>query len=111
MSVKEIISRSAMKAIIVLAIACLCFSATSAVAEDEIKIGAAVSLTGNWAAGGKDLKSGYDLAVKHINDGGGIYVKEFGKKVPINLIIENDESDTTKTVSRMEKLNSVDKVG
>ena len=110
MLVKEIISRSAMKAIILLAIACLCFSAIPAAAEDEIKIGAAVSLTGNFAAGGKDLQSGYELAVKHINDAGGIYVKEFGKKVPINLIIDNDESDTTKTVSRMEKLNSVNKV-
>ena len=110
MSVKDIISRSAMKAIFVLAIACLCCMAIPAAAEDEIKIGAAVSLTGNFAAGGKDLQSGYELAVKHINDDGGIYVKDFGKKVPINLIIENDESDTTKTVSRMEKLNSVDKV-
>jgi len=110
MLVKEIISRSVVKTIIVLALACLCFTAISAVAEDEIKIGAAVSLTGNFAAGGKDLKSGYDLAVKHINDGGGIYVKGLGKKVPIKLIIDNDESDTTKTVSRMEKLASIDKV-
>jgi len=107
---REFFSRSLTKTIIVLAITCLCFTAMSAVAEDEIKIGAAVSLTGNFAAGGKDLKSGYDLAVKHINDDGGIYVKALGKKVPINLIIDNDESDTTKTVSRMEKLNSIDKV-
>ena len=52
MLVKEIISRSAMKTIIVLATACLCFTAMPAGAEDEIKIGAAVSLTGNFAAGG-----------------------------------------------------------
>jgi len=110
MLVKEVISRRVIKAIIVLATTCLCFTAVSAVAGDEIKIGAAVSLTGNFAAGGKDLRSGYELAVKHINDDGGIYVKALGKKVPINLIIDNDESDTTKTVSRMEKLNSIDKV-
>jgi len=66
----------------------------SAVAGDAIKIGAAVSLTGKFAAGGKDLKSGYDLAVKHINHDGGIYVKGLRKKVPIKLIIYNDESDT-----------------
>jgi len=107
---REFFSRSLTKTIIVLAITCLCFTAMSAVAEDEIKIGAAVSLTGNFAAGGKDLKSGYELAVKHINDDGGIYIKALGKKIPINLIIDNDESDTTKTVSRMEKLNSIDKV-
>ena len=110
MLVKEVISRRVIRTIIVLAITCLCFTAISAIAEDEIKIGAAVSLTGKFAAGGKDLKSGYDLAVKHINDDGGIYVKALSKKVPINLIIYNDESDTTKTVSRMEKLHSIDKV-
>jgi len=110
MLAKEFISRSVIKTIIVFAITCLCFTAMSAVAADTIKIGAAVSLTGKFAAGGKDLKSGYDLAVKHINYDGGIYVKGLGKKIPIKLIIYNDESDTTKTVSRMEKLNSIDKV-
>jgi branched-chain amino acid transport system substrate-binding protein len=107
---REYFLRSVVRAIIVLAISCLCFTAMTAVAEDEIKIGASISLTGNWAAGGKDVKDGYELAVKHINDDGGIYVKELGKKVPIKLIIDNDESDTTKTVSRMEKLASMDKV-
>lgn len=79
-------------------------------APNTIKVGAVVSLTGAYAAGGRDLKAGYELSVKHINTDGGVYVKEFGKKIPIELIILDDESDTTKTVSRMEKLSTVDKV-
>jgi branched-chain amino acid transport system substrate-binding protein len=62
------------------------------------------------AAGGKDVKAGYDLAVKHLNDGGGIFVKEFNKKIPVKLIVLDDESDPVKTAARLEKLYSVDKV-
>jgi branched-chain amino acid transport system substrate-binding protein len=79
-------------------------------APKTIKIGAVVSLTGAYAAGGRDLKAGYELSVKHINADGGVYVKEFDKKLPIELILLDDESDTTKTVSRMEKLSTVDKI-
>lgn len=79
-------------------------------APNTIKAGAVVSLTGVYAAGGRDVKAGYELCVKHINADGGIYVKEFGRKIPLELIIVDDESDTTKTVSRMEKLYAVDKV-
>ena len=79
-------------------------------APETIKIGGAVPLTGKFAAGGKELKDGYELAVKDINKGGGVYVKEFGKKIPIELILLDDESASTNTVSRLEKLYSVDKV-
>jgi len=79
-------------------------------APEAITIGGAVPLTGKFAAGGKELKDGYEMAVKDINASGGVYVKEFDKKIPLKLIILDDESDPTKTVSRLEKLNSVDKV-
>ena len=75
-----------------------------------IKVGAVVGLTGQMAAGGKDVKAGYDLAVKDINDAGGVMVKQFGKKLPLDLIIVDDESDPVKTTTRLDKLNSVDKV-
>ena len=77
---------------------------------ETIKIGASVALTGKFAAGGNDIKAGYELCVNHINADGGIYIKEFGKKIPVELIVHDDESDTTKTVSRMEKLYSLDEV-
>jgi len=79
-------------------------------APEKIKVGASVALTGKFAGGGVDVADGYKLAQKHINEDGGIYVKEYDKKLPIEIIIYDDESDPNKTVARLEKLNSVDKV-
>jgi branched-chain amino acid transport system substrate-binding protein len=75
-----------------------------------IKIGGAVSYTGRFASGGLESKFGYEQAVADINKEGGVYVKEFNKKIPLELIIEDDESDSTKCVARLEKMHSVDKV-
>ena len=47
----------------------LSFSVANAV-PDSIAVGAVIPLTGRMAAGGKDVKAGYDLAVKYLNDGG-----------------------------------------
>ena len=80
------------------------------VVPQTIKVGASVSLTGGYAAGGKDVKAGYELAVKHINEDGGIFVKEYNKKLLMDLIMLDDESDTVKTAARMEKLYSFDNV-
>lgn len=86
--------------------------ATSAAAADvqSIKLGSVIALTGRMAAGGKDVKTGYELAIKHINADGGVYVKELGKKLPLELVVLDDESDPVKTTGRMEKLYSVDNV-
>lgn len=101
-------------AVISLVVAFLLFSVTPLFAQGPapktIKIGASISLTGNFAAGGTDVANGYKVAVKHLNDDGGIMVKEFNRKIPVELIIYDDESDPSKTVTRLEKLNSGDKV-
>jgi len=78
-------------------------------APSAIKVGAVIALTGRMAAGGKDVKAGYDLAVKDINAAGGIMVKEYGKKLPLDVMIVDDESDPVKTATRLDKLSSVDK--
>lgn len=87
-------------------------SASPVLAEsaDVIKIGAVLPQTGRMAAGGREIKSGYQLFVEHINKGGGVYLKEAGKKLPVKLILLDDESDPVKSASRLEKLSSVDKV-
>lgn len=76
----------------------------------SIKLGSVIALTGRMAAGGKDVKAGYELAIKHINADGGVFVKELGKKLPLELVVLDDESDPVKTTGRMEKLYSVDDV-
>ncbi len=82
----------------------------AAPAPPTIKLGAVIALTGAMAAGGKDVRAGYEIFVKHINDAGGVFVKEYNKKLPIELIILDDESDSIKTTTRLDKLYSVDNV-
>lgn len=71
-------------------------------AAQSIKVGAVVPLTGRYAGGGAQVKVGYEIAVEDINRAGGVTVG--GKKMPLELILLDDESDATKTVSRMESL-------
>ncbi len=79
-------------------------------APKEIILGAALPLTGGQSREGGFFKKGYEMAVKEINDAGGIQVKEFGKKIPIKLVIYDDKSDNTTSVQLYEKLVTEDKV-
>jgi branched-chain amino acid transport system substrate-binding protein len=67
-----------------------------------VKLGAVVPLTGRYGPGGAQVRAGYEIAVEQINAAGGVAVA--GKKVPLELVLLDDESDATKTVSRLETL-------
>jgi branched-chain amino acid transport system substrate-binding protein len=69
---------------------------------DSVKVGAVVPLTGRYGAGGAQVRAGYEIAVEHLNAAGGVTVG--GKKTPLDLVLLDDESDPTKTVSRLETL-------
>ena len=84
--------------------------AVAAPAPTSIKLGAAIALTGGFASGGKDVRAGYEIAVKHINEAGGVMVKAYNKKLPLELLIVDDESDSVKTTTRLDKFSSVDNV-
>lgn len=71
-------------------------------AAQAIKVGAVVPLTGRYAAGGAQVRAGYEIAVDDVNRAGGVTVG--GRKVPLELVLLDDESDATKTVSRLETL-------
>ncbi len=87
------------------------FSANAtSVAPKSIKIGAAMPISGRFASGGHTVRLGYEIAVDFINKAGGVYVKEFDKKLPLELVILDDESNPVKTVSKMETLNERNKV-
>ncbi len=73
-----------------------------------IKIGAVVPTTGRYAAGGELVKNGYELAIEDINKAGGVDVN--GTKMQLELTVLDDESDATKTVQRLETLNSSNQV-
>jgi len=82
---------------------------TAVPAPAAINIGAVVSQSGPFGAGGLQIKNGYELGVEAINKAGGI---DFGGgvKVPLKLTILDDASDATQTVQRLETLYNDNKV-
>jgi ABC-type branched-subunit amino acid transport system substrate-binding protein len=75
-------------------------------APECINIGGSIPLTGSFGSLGNMVLPGYEFAVEDINAAGGIYVEEYGTKVPLCLTTYDDESDPTKAVTNMENLFS-----
>ena len=88
----------------------LMFSSPVMAAPEEIVIGAVISMTGGMAANGKEQKWAYDQAIGDYNKKGGIYIKEAGKKLPIRLVVADDESEPAKAAQAMETLIKVNKL-
>jgi branched-chain amino acid transport system substrate-binding protein len=62
-------------------------------APRKIKIGATVSETGIMAAGVGLLGKAYKAAEQLINQTGGIYVEEYGRRLPVEIIYYDNKSD------------------
>ena len=75
-------------------------------APEFIEIGASIPLTGKFGSLGSQVKVGYDYAIADINAAGGVFVAEYGTKIPLRLTAYDDESDPTKAVSNLEKVFS-----
>lgn len=79
--------------------------------KDKIRIGQAVSLSGpNAIIHVPGALPPQTLWVEEVNAKGGIYVKEYGKKLPIEWIQYDDKSDHGTMVRLIEKLILEDKV-
>ena len=81
-----------------------------AAAKTEILVGAVNSMTGVEAMVGNEHRWAYEQAVKDINAKGGVYVKELGKKLPMKLIVADDQSTPAGATAAAEKLVKLDKV-
>jgi branched-chain amino acid transport system substrate-binding protein len=69
---------------------------------NEIKIGSILIESGDGASWGEAARNGMDLAIKEINDQGGVLGKKFV------AIHEDDAGDPAKTVSAFRKLTQTD---
>jgi branched-chain amino acid transport system substrate-binding protein len=79
--------------------------------KDKIRIGNPISLSGPYAPGaGMTQIPNYDMWVEEVNAKGGIYVKEYGKKLPVEIIRYDDKSDIGTAVKLIEKFILEDKV-
>src|SRR5690242_12342236 len=94
---------------IALGLAALGAAQPAAAADDDtIVLGAAVSLTGKYSTNGKNTQDGYDLAVKRVNDMGG--VKIAGKTYKLKVVYYDDESNSARGAQLVERLISQDGV-
>jgi len=79
--------------------------------KDKIVVGMSRPLSGPLAIiGDSAFKPIYDTWVPEVNAQGGIYVKEYDKKLPIELKIYDDKSDVGTMTRLTEKLILEDKV-
>ena len=77
-------------------------------AQDVVKIGAPLALTGALADSGKKQKLGFDLWLERVNAAGGISVG--GKKYKVELVTYDYQTDGKRAGELAEKLINEDKV-
>jgi branched-chain amino acid transport system substrate-binding protein len=91
--------------------AALAGGASAQDAPKSIKVGYVISLSGFQAPGAAiTTLPNYRLWVKEVNDAGGLMLKKYGKKVPIEATEYDDASKNDDLVRLTEKMLAVDKV-
>lgn len=83
-------------------------AANAKVEGDTIVLGSANSLTGKYSSNGVDTQNGYDLAIKVINDKGGVTID--GKQYKLAVKYYDDESTPARTAQLLERLIEQDGV-
>jgi len=77
----------------------------------EVVVGAVLPLTGEESRIGTYFKAGYELAVKDVNDRGGLILRAYGgRRVPIRLITYDDKTDPATSRNLYERLAVQDHV-
>lgn len=100
-------SRRILVALAVIFAVGLVFSVSMRAADNgpsEILIGINAPLTGVHAGFGQGNVYGEKAAAEDINKQGGIFLKEYGRKVPVRLIVVDNQSDPRKAGSLTEDL-------
>jgi branched-chain amino acid transport system substrate-binding protein len=87
-----------------LAAAAVFATSLGAHAQEPIRIGASLSLSGTYSALGQNQHRGYQLCAKHVNEKGGV----LGRK--IEFVLYDDQSQPATGVRLYEKLVTQDKV-
>lgn len=79
-------------------------------AENEIRVGVVLSITGREAKPGQYQREGIQLAIKQINEKGGVFVKGLNKKLPLKEVFYDDGSDQARSASLVERAITSDNV-
>jgi branched-chain amino acid transport system substrate-binding protein len=84
----------------------LAASSQARVEGDTIILGSAISLTGKYSSEGLHAQNGYDLAIKMINEAGGVKVGD--KSYQLKVVYYDDESTPARTAQLLERLINQD---
>lgn len=77
---------------------------------EKIRIGYTVSLSGRFTPMVGTFKKLGDSWAELVNQRGGIYMKEYGKKLPVEFVVYDDKSDPAVSTKFYERLITQDKV-
>jgi len=83
-------------------------SGSAKVEGDTVILGAPVSLTGKYSVNGKNTKDGYEIAVKRLNQMGGVKVS--GKSYKLKVVYYDDESTPARGAQLTERLIQQDDI-
>lgn len=70
----------------------------------SIKVGLSISLTGAYSVQGRESFEGISLWVSDVNKEGGIFVRELGRNLPIDIVYLDDRSSVDTCRANTEKL-------
>src|SRR5713226_5588034 len=79
-------------------------------APKDIPVGVVLPLTGREAKPGQYQKEGIELAIKQINEKGGVFIRELNQKLPLREVFYDDGSDQAKSAGLAERAMSSDNV-
>ncbi len=82
----------------------------AAAVPDEIRIGTLYADSGPFATSSLSQLEGLKFWVNEVNRGGGVYVKAYGRKIPVRLVTYNDRSSTTTAATLYNQLITEDHV-
>jgi branched-chain amino acid transport system substrate-binding protein len=85
-------------------------SVQAADAPTEIKLGTLYASSGRYASISMPVHFGLKLWIEQKNAEGGVYVKEFDRKIPLKLIAYDDQSNTATAATLYNQLITQDKV-
>src|SRR6266446_2764304 len=81
-----------------------------ATAPKDIPVGVVLPLTGREAKPGEYQKEGIELAIKQINEKGGVFIRELNQRLPLREVFYDDGSDQAKSAGLAERAMSSDNV-
>jgi branched-chain amino acid transport system substrate-binding protein len=72
--------------------------------KEEIVVGTHLPLSGIFSQIGKEQQWAYEASVRDVNIGGGIYVGEYDRRIPVKLVILDDQSSPAVVVTVVQRL-------